>query len=47
VKNDEMLRAMDNVLRLSMFLKGMTPALMAAERQRREEAEELREKEAG
>jgi len=41
--SDGMLRAMDNVLQvaLSMMLKGTTPALMAAERQRREEAEEL------
>ena len=41
-----MLRAMDDVLTLSMLLKGMTPELMAAERQKREEAEELRVKEA-
>jgi len=44
--SDGMLRAMDNVLTLSMLLKGTTPELMAAERQRREEAEELRAKEA-
>lgn len=44
--SDGMLRAMDNVLALSMLLKGTTPELMAAERQRREEAEELRAKEA-
>jgi hypothetical protein len=44
--SDEMLRAMDNVLALSVLLKGTTPELMAAERQRREEAEELRAKEA-
>ena len=44
--SDGMLRAMDNVLTLSMLLKGTTPELMATERQRREEAEELRAKEA-
>ncbi|KAF8325684.1 hypothetical protein F5887DRAFT_1065316 [Amanita rubescens] len=44
--SDEMLRAMDKVLALSMLVKGTTPELMAAERQRREEAEELRAKEA-
>jgi hypothetical protein len=41
-----MLRAMDNILALSMLLKGTTPELMATERQRREEAEELRANEA-
>jgi hypothetical protein len=41
-----MLRAMDNVLTLSVLLKGTTPELMAAERQRREEAEELHAREA-
>ncbi|KAF8345348.1 hypothetical protein F5887DRAFT_1191862 [Amanita rubescens] len=45
--SDGMLRAMDNVLALSMLIKGTTPEFMAAERQRREEAEELRAKEAG
>ena len=44
--SDGMLRAMDKVLALSMLLKGTTPELMAAERQRREEAEELRAMEA-
>ena len=44
--SDGMLRAMDNVLALSMLLKGTTPESMATERQRREEAEELRAKEA-
>jgi hypothetical protein len=44
--SDGMLRAMDNVLAFSMLLKGTTPELMAAERQRREEAEELHAKEA-
>ncbi|KAF8336220.1 hypothetical protein F5887DRAFT_1247630 [Amanita rubescens] len=44
--SDGMLRAMDKVLALSMLLKGTTPELMAAERQRREEAEELFAKEA-
>ena len=44
--SDGMLRAMDDVLALSMLVKGTTPALMATERQRREEAEELRAKEA-
>ena len=40
--SDEMHRAMDNVLALPMLLKGTTLELMATERQRREEAEELR-----
>ncbi|KAK2464149.1 hypothetical protein APHAL10511_003842 [Amanita phalloides] len=44
--SDEMLRAMDNVLMLSMLLKGTTPELMATERQRREEVEELHMQEA-
>ncbi len=44
--SDAMLRAMDDVLALSMLVKGTTPELMATERQRREEAEELRAKEA-
>ncbi|KAF8331187.1 hypothetical protein F5887DRAFT_1274000 [Amanita rubescens] len=44
--SDGMLRAMDKVLALSMLLKGTTPEMMAAERQRREEAEELCAKEA-
>jgi hypothetical protein len=44
--SDEMFRAMENVLALSMLLKGTTPELMATERQRREEAEELRASEA-
>ena len=43
---DEMLRAMDYVLALSMFAKGTTPQLMAAERQRQEQEAELRAKEA-
>lgn len=44
--SNEMLRAMDNVLALSMSLKGTTPESIAAERERQEEAEELRAKEA-
>ena len=44
--SDGMLRAMVNVLALSMLLKGTTPELMAKERQRPEEAEELCAKEA-
>ncbi|KAI0289893.1 hypothetical protein B0F90DRAFT_1791095 [Multifurca ochricompacta] len=44
--SDGMLRAMDNVLALSMLVKGTTPELMAIERQRQEEAEELCAKEA-
>jgi hypothetical protein len=44
--SDGMLRVMDNILTLSMLLKGTTPELMAAERQRQEEGEELRTKEA-
>ena len=41
-----MLRAMDEVLAFPMLLKGTTPQLMAAERQRQEEAEELCAREA-
>jgi hypothetical protein len=44
--SDGMLCAMDDVLKLSMLLKGTTPQAMAAERQRREEGEELRAKQA-
>ena len=44
--SDGMLRAMDEVLAFSMLLKGTTPQLMAAERQRQEEAEELRARKA-
>ena len=42
----EMLQAMDDILALSMFIKGTTPELMAVERQRRAEVEESRAKEA-
>ena len=42
----EMLQAMDDIRALSMLLKGTTPELLAAEQQRRAEAEELRAKEA-
>jgi hypothetical protein len=42
-----LLDAMDNVLMLSMLLKGRTPQSMAAERQRREEEEELHTQKAG
>jgi hypothetical protein len=45
-RSDEMFRAMDDVLLLSMLVKGTTPELVAAERQKREEAEELRAQEA-
>jgi hypothetical protein len=34
--SDEMLCAIDDVLKLSMLLKGTTPQSMAAERQRQE-----------
>jgi len=44
--SDGMLRAMDDILMLSMLLKGRTPELMATERQRQEEEDELRVKEA-
>ena len=44
--SDGMLCAMNNVLMLSMLLKGMTPESMATERQRWEEVEELGVKEA-
>ena len=44
--SDWMLHAMDNILMLSMLLKGTTPQLMATERQRWEEVEELCVKEA-
>jgi hypothetical protein len=43
----ELLQAMDNILRLSMWLKGTTPEAMAAERERRKEEEELRARKAG
>jgi len=39
---DDMLRAMDEILALSMLLKGTTPEIMAEERQRQEEAEECK-----
>ena len=42
-----MLDAMDNVLKLSMLLKGRTPQSVAAERERREEEEELHVQKAG
>ena len=42
----EMLQAMDDIHALSMLLKGTTPELLAAERQRRAEVEELHAKEA-
>ena len=42
----EMLQAMDDIRALSMLVKGTTPGLMAAERQRQAEVEELRAKEA-
>lgn len=44
--SDGVLQAMDDVLALSMFLKGTSPESMAAERQRQEEVEELHEQEA-
>ena len=43
--SDGMLHAMDDLLMLSMLLKGTTPELMATERQRQEEEEELCTKE--
>jgi hypothetical protein len=43
---DGMLYVMNNVLMLSMLLKGMTPESMATERQRWKEVEELGVKEA-
>lgn len=42
----EMLQAMDDILVLSMLIKGTTPESMAAEAQRRAEAEELHAQEA-
>jgi hypothetical protein len=42
----EMLRAMDDILALSMLLKGTTPDMITAERQRQEDKEELRAREA-
>ncbi|EDQ99804.1 uncharacterized protein LACBIDRAFT_334685 [Laccaria bicolor S238N-H82] len=42
----EMLQAMDDLHVLSMLIKGTTPELMAAERERQAEVEELRVKEA-
>jgi hypothetical protein len=44
--SEGMLLAMDNVLLLSMLMKGITPQDMAAKRQKREEEEELRSQEA-
>ena len=44
--SSEMLQAMDDIRALSMLVKGTTPELMAAERQRQAETEELRAKEA-
>lgn len=44
--SDGMLQAMDDVLALSMFFKGVTPESKARERQRQEEAAEERAKEA-
>lgn len=41
-----MLQAMDDLHVLSMLIKGTTPELMAAERERQAEVEELRVKEA-
>ena len=42
-----MLDAMDNVLKLSMLLKGRTPQSVAAQRERRGEEEELHVQKAG
>ena len=39
--SDGMLQAMDDMLILSMLVKGTNPELMAAERHKREEMEEL------
>jgi hypothetical protein len=44
--SDGMSRAMENMLALSMFMKGTNPQAMAAERQSREEEEERRAQEA-
>jgi hypothetical protein len=43
--SDGMLRAMDGMNALSMFMRGITPQTIAAERQRREEEEERRAQE--
>jgi hypothetical protein len=45
--SDGMLRAMDDVLALSRFMKGITTEEIAAKRQRREEEEERRAQENG
>ena len=45
--SDGMLRAMDDVLALSMWIKGNTRESLAAERQKREELAEARAQEAG
>ena len=45
--SEDLLRAMDDVLALSMFIKGNTPESLAAERQKREELAEARAQEAG
>ena len=41
-----MLQAMDDIMVLSMLLKGITPEAMAAERERQQEEAELRAQEA-
>ena len=45
--SEGMLRAMDDVLALSMYMKGNTRESLAAERQKREELAEARAQEAG
>ena len=45
--SEGLLRAMDDVLALSMFIKGNTRESLAAERQKREELAEARAQEAG
>lgn len=43
----EMLKAMDDVLMISMLIKGRTPEMIASERQKQQEVEELHAEEAG
>lgn len=45
LRSDEMLQAMDDLLRLSMVIKGITPEMKAAQRKEQEEAAVLHAKE--
>lgn len=45
LRSDEMLQAMDDLLRLSMLIEGITPEMKAAQRKKQEEAAMLYAKE--